>query len=191
MLDSSSDSPNQNRLMHIYVFVAERWMLFISQRTKDREHFGDAHTCAICICAPWCHYLFTGALIVRIVFLFWVNSAFVSQVGLFLFAFLFWINLVHFIPQHLVRTQNNPLTLPRLKAVVYHQRSLHTRSPTPAGPASFMSQSMDEPRQAGGRRKTSLLKSICQNSRFLIVHISPLHFKHLAGTRLHKNIFKD
>lgn len=42
MLDSSSDSPNQNRLMHIYVFVPEQWMLFISRRTKDREHFGDA-----------------------------------------------------------------------------------------------------------------------------------------------------
>lgn len=44
MLDSSSDSPNQNRLMHIYVFVPEQWMLFISQRTKGREHFGDTHT---------------------------------------------------------------------------------------------------------------------------------------------------
>lgn len=35
-LDSSSDSPNQNRLMHIYVFATEQWMLFISWRTKDR-----------------------------------------------------------------------------------------------------------------------------------------------------------
>lgn len=38
--------------MHIYVFVPEHWMLFISQRTKDREHFGDARTCAICFRGP-------------------------------------------------------------------------------------------------------------------------------------------
>lgn len=47
------------------------------------------------------------------------------------------------------------LVWPRLKAVIYHQRSLHTRSLSPAGSESFMSQSMDGSRQSGRGKKTS------------------------------------